>query len=92
MTTNENIEKRVVSILNMEQKFINQQNIQDRMVNLLAKSEVAKDLYNIYKSAGGTLTYKSWLGCRSDRFIQTNALALGYQGELLYSDEYLRTY
>lgn len=76
----------------MEQKFINQQNIQDRMVNLLAKSKVVKDLYDIYKSAGGTLTYKSWLGCRSDKFIQTNALALGYQGELLYSDEYLRTY
>ncbi len=76
----------------MEQKFINQQNIQDRMVDLLAKSKVAKDLYDIYKFAGGTLTYKSWLGCRSDKFIQTNALALGYQGELLYSDEYLRTY
>lgn len=71
----------------MEQKFINQQKIQNRMVDLLAKNNVAKETYNAYKSAGGTLTYKSWLGCNSDRFIQTNALALGYQGELLYSND-----
>lgn len=70
----------------MEQKFIRQQKIQDKMVSLLAKNKIAKDMYNIYKSAGGTLTYESWLGCRSDRFIQRNALALGYQGELLFID------
>ena len=71
----------------MEQRFIKQQKIQDKMVGLLTKNKVAKDGYNIYKSARGSLTYKSWLGCHSDRFIQTNALALGYQGELLYSDD-----
>lgn len=68
----------------MEDKFIKQQKIQDRMVSLLAKNKVSKDMYNIYVSAGGTLTYTTWLGCQSDRFLQTNALLLGYQGELLY--------
>ncbi len=70
----------------MGPKFIHKQNIQDNMVSLLVKNKVAKDMYDAYKFARGTLTYKSWLGCCSDRFIQTNALALGYQGELLYTN------
>lgn len=68
----------------MEDKFIKQQKIQDKMVSLLVKNKVFKDMYDAYKSAGGTLTYATWLGCHSERFIQTNALLLGYQGELLY--------